>query len=271
MKKVRLFILIVTAIAVIFVGGASIVLRFVAEKTMFNQEKKFVIGDKKEIYIDADDVDIHFNPTDSNSIKVVFSGEVASTNKEMVPELSISEESSKLSIKVNRKKGWALYYKNNLSLTIDIPKTYAEAISVNSSSADVKLKNINVNNFVFKSDSGNINLDNITINDVSVETSSGRVAITNFSGNVNVESNSGDVRIEYKHFNNNVDIKVNSGDTKLVIPENSAFNIVANTNKGKLSNSFPVEAISSTENHLVGYVGYSDKKVIISSESGKRM
>ena len=53
-----------------------------------------------------------------------------------------------------------------------------------------------------------------------------------------------------------------------MIPENSQFNIVANTNKGKLSNSFPMEAISSTENHLVGFVGYSDKKVIISSESG---
>jgi len=58
-----------------------------AEKTKIYQEKTFEISDKKEIYIDTDNADIHFNPVDSNSIKIIFSGEVVSTNKEMIPEL----------------------------------------------------------------------------------------------------------------------------------------------------------------------------------------
>jgi len=99
---------------------------------------------------------------------------------------------------VSRKKGWTLYYKNDISLSIDIPKAYAEAISINSSSADATLKNFSVNKFMFQSDLGDINLDDIAVNDLSIETSSGRVALSNFSGNANVKSDSGDVRIEYE-------------------------------------------------------------------------
>ncbi|AEV70249.1 DUF4097 family beta strand repeat-containing protein [Acetivibrio clariflavus] len=272
MRKVILFLTVVAAISFIVAGGLSIAQRFgfleSSEKTMINQEKTLEINGIKEIIIDADDANVYFNPVDSNSVKIIFSGEVVSTNKEVIPQLLVKEESDKLTIEVNRKKAWTLYYKNDLSLFIDIPQKYEETISISASSADVILKELAVDKFMYYSDSGSINLDNIAIKDVFVETSSGKVTFSNFSGNVNVKSDAGDVRIAYKCFDNIVNIETSSGNTELIVPENSEFSLEAKTITGKINNSYPMELINSTENQLIGGVGNSENKIVICSESG---
>jgi len=244
------------------------------EGNSIDEVKTFGIDQLKEIYIHSISSDVSVFSTDEEDIKIHLYGRSALKSEKGLPKLITNLEGSKLKIEIEYPKVLfyypkELFYNANVVLDVYIPQDYWENINIDTVSAGIDISNLSINNFQCKTVSGDLRIESLGSDNLILNTTSGDVNIMDFSGNLKVDSVSGDINVGYKIFDNSIDVKTISGKVKIDLPQNAEFYLKTNTISGEVVAKFPITIISFNKmNQLEGTVGTGDNRIIVNTVSG---
>ena len=237
------------------------------EGNSIDEVTTFGIDQLKEIYIHSVSSDVSVFSTDEEDIKIHFYGKFAAESEKVLPKLIANIEGNQLKIEIKYPK--VLFNNDNVVLDVYIPQDYTGNINIDTVSADVDMNGLDLNDFKYKTVSGDLRIESLGSDNLKLHTTSGDVDIVDFSGNLEADSVSGDIDVEYRVFDNNVDVKTISGKVKIDLPKNSEFYLKTNTVSGEVVTEFPITIISFGKmNQLEGTVGTGDNRIIVDTVSG---
>lgn len=248
-------------------------------------EKEIIaLKDTTLISVEGSSVDIEIIPEDREDISVVLH------TYERGPRLKVSSGKT-VHIEAKSPRAFNISFSMNYAprLTIYVPEDYAKDLEIDSSSGDLEIKELNLeelnmelssgdiqirkvtfNEGSIESSSGDITLDDVTCDKVNVHSSSGDLKIDDFTGELEGNTSSGDVRIAYKEFNNNLDYSTQSGDITVDFnnnPVDAAFDL--DCSSGDVSMNFDLdETDREKENQVKGTNGEGTYDVKIHASSG---
>ena len=253
-----------------------------------DESKTFDAQQINKIYVDIVSTDINVIPTDEEEITVHLYGEV-STNKDMeLPSLVAYQSGDELRIEIIQTKmiliGISIW---RTKLDIYIPEDSIEVFKADTTSSDMDVSNLVVNEFEFNSVSGDFKGESLLANDIKLKSTSGDISLNDYTGDVNVNLISGDVVLEDGGQNENIEIttvsgdvyieqedpsnmnvRVTSGDIEINLSEDAQFFLNAKTTSGYIENTFPIKITSSGRRNLEGEVGSDEKQIDVSTTSG---
>jgi len=231
-------------------------------------EVKIFGGDQlKEIYIHSVSSDVSVFSTNEEDVKIYFYGRSVLKSEKALPKLITNLEGSKLKIEIKYPK--VLFNNDNVVLDVYIPQDYTGNINIDTVSADVDISGLDLNDFKCKTVSGDLRIESLGSDNLTLNTTSGDVDIVDFWGNLEADSVSGDIDVEYRVFDNNVDINTISGKVKIDLPQYAEFYLKTNTVSGEVVAKFPITIISFNKmNQLEGTVGTGDNRIVVDTVSG---
>ena len=253
-----------------------------------DESKTFDAQQINKIYVDIVSTDINVIPTDEEEITVHLYGEV-STNKDMeLPSLVAYQSGDELRIEIIQTKMFFIGINIwRTKLDIYIPEDSLEVFKADTTSSDMDVSNLVVNEFEFNSVSGDFKGESLLANDIKLKSTSGDISLNDYTGDVNVNLISGDVVLEDGGQNENIEIttvsgdvyieqenssnmniRVTSGDIEINLSEDAQFFLNAKTVSGHIENTFPIKITSSGRRNLEGEVGSDEKQIDVSTTSG---
>ncbi len=239
------------------------------EGNSIDEVTTFNIYQLKEIYIHSVSSDISVFSTDEEDIKIHFYGRSALKSEKTLPKLITNLEGSKLKIEIEYPKVLFSWAAADVLLDIYIPRDYRDNVTIDAVSAEVDISNLDINNFQCKTVSGDLKIKSLGSDNLTLKTTSGNVNIMDFTGNLKVDSVSGDIDVRYRVFDNNIDVKTISGKVEIGLPQNAEFYLKTNTVSGEVVAKFPITIISFNKmNQLEGTVGTGDNSIVIDTVSG---
>ncbi|WP_425447426.1 DUF4097 family beta strand repeat-containing protein [Dethiothermospora halolimnae] len=276
-KKIVLILTAIVGISFLLLGAYFLlafndVIDIGMETHNIDEEKIFDIENIDEIYIDTTSTDINVISTNESEVKAHFYGTVKGGYTSLIPKLVAEEKGSNINIDINRKNviniGFG-FVSGDVKLDVYIPEKYEEDLKINTTSGDIEISRIKVNNFYLDSTSGDISGIEMETVKSTIDTTSGEVDLEEYIGDLNLESISGDINIEYKKFNNDMKIETTSGNVELLLPKDSKFNFAIDTTSGEIETDIPVTLKGDIDDdHLEGQVGDSDNDINIDATSG---
>lgn len=244
------------------------------------------------------------NISDSNDKNAYIDFE-STSNEDDMPELKVSTSGNTAYIELEERNSGSMFNSSQSMLNISIPGKKYGSVKIRTASSDVKMDEMNCQNFSFHSSSGDLNaVEIIAEKDIEIETASGDVQvmesssdqfffdsssgdfnsqslmsksssfnsassdmqIDEFTGDLLLNSSSGMSSIKYKEFSNIIDANSVSGNIILHLPEDAQFNYQINSLSGDIN--IEHASLNSDEKTLSGSVGQSNKLVKINSASG---
>src|SRR5690606_33056333 len=97
--------------------------------------------------------------------------------------------------------------------------------------------------------SGDINIHDMNLNNLSIKTSSGNQTLKNIKAN-------------------NSNFLTSSGDVEIKLPSNSQFQLNIQTSSGQFKSSFPLTITEKLKNNVSGKIGNSTNSINITTSSG---
>ncbi|WFD11495.1 DUF4097 family beta strand repeat-containing protein [Tepidibacter hydrothermalis] len=250
-----------------------------------DQEKIEKIDNINQISIETSSCDVNIIPEDREDVKAHLYGNITSTFK---PELETKVNGNELLIFIKRPNSYSIF-NSDLKLDIFVPKNYKESIDVDSSSSNIniqneltlnslsidlssgntKLKDLNIKNLKCEASSGSLIGENIITNNTVLDVSSGTIELNNFTGDLKGDSSSGSIEVNYNVFDNNIDLETSSGTVDIGLPDDAKFYLDAECSSGNIECDFPIVVRGKQENNtLKGTVGDDKNKIIINTSSG---
>lgn len=313
MKKLAAHIAIIMAAsfvlsALIFfgTGGVGTVTKELnGSEQNVNIEKVFDAAGINCINVDTSSTDVNFIPEDRRDIKVHLNGYSSSSE----PELTVKQNGDRLDVYTrNNNRVISIGFNiTNLKLDIYIPEDYSKDIKIRTSSGEVNIERLNIENFTYDASSGDLTGEEFAPRSSRIETSSGEVrfrgfggdlelktssgdaeieyssksantnittssgniTLTGFTGDLHSRAQSGDIKVDYTDFNNSINMKSSSGEIEISLPTDSQFGIKVDTSSGDIRTDFSVTQTGKIdEDRLEGTVGSSSNQITIDTSSG---
>lgn len=252
-----------------------------------NDEKTAAIQGINEITVEASSADINIIPEKRNDVKAHLYGNITATFE---TKLYLNSSGGTMEISTDKQKGISFsVLGSSLKLDIFVPESYNNNLKVNTasgkinavnkmnlkdvsfdlSSGNVSMKDLTCENLTAKCSSGAINGENIITKSSDVDITSGSINLTGFKGNLNGETTSGKIYIDYSDFDNNVDLKATSGNIEVRLPDYAQFKLQSKATSGRVSCKFPITVDDSEKrNELNGVVGNGKNSVNVNTTSG---
>lgn len=143
-----------------------------------------------------------------------------------------------------------------------------ENLTIDMSSGDVNLQNLDVIDFKHHGSSGNLSIDSLASKTSSIDISSGNVKIADFTGELEADISSGELVVQMKELTDEVDIDVSSGSVQLDLPDKADFVLKGDIGSGDLSYNYPL-TIEKEDNHNIrARHGAGKHKIDIDVSSG---
>lgn len=236
------------------------------------EEKIHQLDNLNLILVKSSSFDVKILPVDSDEIKIKLTGSGRASSEKLFPQLETKTSGDKLSVEVKTFSGISIglsFFTGDLTLEIYLPKNYKNNLDLVVSSADVVIKDLEINDFNFSASSGSLDMTSVKPKRSLMRISSGDITAVDFSGDLDIIASSGKAYIEYEEFNNNVSFKSSSGSIKLKLPEEAKFYLQADTSSGDIITDFPIAIIGSMkDDYLEGTTGDSNHQIVITTSSG---
>lgn len=211
---------------------------------------------------------INFEYWDKNEISVTANGDVRSSSS--IDDIQIKKEVSGKNISFslfNSNNSFLDYiFSKDLSVTVKLPKSFNKNLNITSTSSNITIENNDFSSLDIKVTSGDINVTNSKVNSLSITSTSGdmhlnniasqsstlrdvsgRIDTTNFSGDIDCKTVSGNINIDYSKLNPNNKISTTSGDTMLAIPSTETFNLEQSSISGDVRTNFTSNSNSNNK------------------------
>lgn len=258
--------------------------------------QEFDVEDINDINIKYHSEDIIFMQGQSN--KIVIEEYFGTQRKNNKTQMDVIEGT----LRIHSNPAITLYIMSFQSekIKIYLPKDFAESITVEASSGNIKTEmKLVLNEFKAKTSSGNIKCDeidasliqaeassgNITIEkaqgkreiatssgyitikdgkgDTKAVASSGNIKIYNASGEMIASTSSGNVTVDFVEIKGTIEAKASSGNVKLEIPKDSEFSYAGKVSSGNLKTDFDhVLSYNKKGNEAQGTYGNSTDNFI---------
>lgn len=259
--------LVLAVIFFIITGGLTESYNNGENTITIDDKKTFDIENIKEIEIITSSSDIDFIPVDSDELMIHLYGKV--TNFGIISEPKMNAFKTNDTVNVEIKSGGGVgFFNQELKLDVYIPKDYNKDLVVITSSGDTSIHDLSINNLTYKASSGDLFISSFASNNCKLKSSSGEITGKDFSGNLDINSSSGDVTIGYNEFENNIEVKTSSGDVEITLLEDSEFYLKAKTSSGRITTEFPIAIKGSSDELLEGTIKSDKNKIIVSTSSG---
>ncbi|WP_121664356.1 DUF4097 family beta strand repeat-containing protein [Metabacillus litoralis] len=292
MKKAVLFafFLIVVGIAGSVVTAATTDVFSLEMKDILQEEE--VNGDEiQHIEVGTSSTNIKMVPSKGDSIKVKLTGKVSEKLKDKY-KLVVTEEGDTVNIDVENQD---LYFYVGfsfieLNLEIEVPEKEYQSLVVESSSGDIDISQLKVEEFRTEASSGDITIDQISVStNNKMEASSGTIHVKNSSasvfdlgassgdiilqnvdGHVEAETSSGSIELNNKQVTGNINALASSGDVIVQFdesPKSLAVDFRGSSGEGVIElEGFSYE--DKSENIINGKIGSGEYELKVRTSSG---
>jgi DUF4097 and DUF4098 domain-containing protein YvlB len=172
--------------------------------------------------------DIEVVPTDKKEVSVITNGEHSSKTSQMV-KISEGEE-----LVLTEEKGAA----RGLKLKVEIPKSYAKGLTIESVSGEIEVSGINFGNVSVKTVSGAIKMDKVAASKAEIFTVSGDIDFdSKKGGDFSFNTISGSVQIHLPEKAARFSLKTKSGDISNTIKDepNATSKVAVETVSGDIN------------------------------------
>lgn len=143
-----------------------------------------------------------------------------------------------------------------------------DTLTVDIGSGDVKLNNLEVNQFNHDVSSGNVEIDTIITKMGNIDLSSGNLEIEHYSGALEADVSSGEFTVQMDKLTDSIELDVSSGEANLDLPDNADFELNGEVSSGDLSNEFPLTTKGTDNKGIKGTHGSGKYKIDVSVSSG---
>lgn len=248
-KSTKIWLLTATALIIVGCAVFGVVMsclkwNFAEFSTSKYKTNKHEISENfKNISIASDTADIEFLPSGNSKSSVVCYEEEKARHK-------VAVKDDTLFIQLEETKKWYEYIGINFStpkITVFIPKNEFGALSIESSTSDIQIKDMSLDSINVKVSTGDVLISNTNCkNNVNIKVSTGKVLLLNaLCKNVITEGNTGDVDLNNVIASEKFSIIRSTGDIEL---DNSDANeIYIKTDTGDVEGSLLSEKIFITE------------------------
>lgn len=182
------------------------------------------------------DLDTLIEGGSSSNMELRLDGTIHTNKEKTVPQLLTDESGSSLVVSLYPQNVtvFGVVSRGLASFSALIPESFTGNIEVVSSSRDLEIVALNVNDFSAYASSGDIVVEDISANSISVRSSSGEIDANNLysSGDIYIKASSGDINIGSSESNSNTEIDLSSGD--LFADSIISANIEIKSSSGKL-------------------------------------
>ncbi|MFD2216722.1 MULTISPECIES: DUF4097 family beta strand repeat-containing protein [Metabacillus] len=292
MKKAVMF-----AFFLIVVGIAGSVVT-AATTDVFSPEMKDILQEEEvkgteiqQIEVGTSSTNIKMVPSKGDSIKVKLTGKVSEKLKDKY-KLVVTEEGDKVNIDV---KNQDLYFYVGfsfieLNLEIEVPEKEYQSLVVKSSSGDIDISQLKVEEFSTEASSGDITIDQISVSKNSkmeassgtihaknssasvfnLGASSGDIIIQNIDGHVEAETSSGSIELNNKQVTGNINALASSGDVIVQFDE-SPKSLTVDFRGSSGDGVIELEGFSyedKSENIINGKIGNGEYELKVRTSSG---
>lgn len=144
-----------------------------------------------------------------------------------------------------------------------------KSINVESISGEIIIKNTTSESIKSSTTSSDNKLIGIKSKAVDIGTISGNAELAGYVGNINIETTSGDIRVENSELTGDIFIDTVSGKIDLNIPEESNFELKVETISGKLDTSnLNISNVKIKDKKISGKKGTGEYNVELKTVSG---
>ncbi len=294
-KKISLF----SALAALVFLGIAAILFFTTgiaslgerKSVTINEERSFSLEGVEAIDLSTISTEIRVGTSASGKIEARLSGTVTTNYPEKaIPTLESETRGRALKIWTERRQKMVLvfgYHSSDLTLEIDLPAGYAGKLAIKAVSGDLaladrivtelalhttsggfELTGIEAPKFNLSTTSGDVRVRDLKTEEAEFSSVSGDIRVKGFAGDIDLETTSGEIDIDYARFDNTVQIRSTSGDVRLDLPKMAEFRLNARTISGDIDCDFPITMTGSGRRSLEGTVGSGTNTVIIKTVSG---
>ncbi|MCM3412325.1 DUF4097 family beta strand repeat-containing protein [Metabacillus litoralis] len=284
------FFLIVVGVAGSVVTAATTDVFSLEMKDILQEEE--VNGDEiQHIEVGTSSTNIKMVPSKGDSIKVKLTGKVSEKLKDKY-KLVVTEEGDTVNIDVENQD---LYFYVGfsfieLNLEIEVPEKEYQSLVVESSSGDIDISQLKVEEFRTEASSGDITIDQISVStNNKMEASSGTIHVKNSSasvfdlgassgdiilqnvdGHVEAETSSGSIELNNKQVTGNINALASSGDVIVHFdesPKSLAVDFRGSSGEGVIElEGFSYE--DKSENIINGKIGSGEYELKVRTSSG---
>ena len=224
----------------------------------------------ERIVINTVNTDINIIPAVINRVDVDFYGNIKTNLAAGIPKLKTGVDRGILSIEITHPRtiNIGLINLSQLQLDVYVPNDYSGEIIVSTASGDLNIHDLGLARLDFTSTSAAIESDSVTAGDFSINTSSGDVSLKNLEGMLQINTISGDIRAEIRELKGNIYIKTISGDMLVALPGRSEFEFTFSSVSGDFMNQFGTQISYSENGRMEGFVGEGAYKITAETVSG---
>lgn len=246
--------------------GVSIHGKFTKE---IDEEKSLELAGLKDLSISSTSTDIKIIPTDGQTVKAHLYGTISSNKEDYFPALEAERTGDRGSINIKWPRTINIGFMNSdLKLDIYLPRTYAENLDVDTSSAKVSFDELTVKGFQCSTTSGDVTGKSVKAESAELKTSSGRFELsTNITGNLHIESTSGDFNLNTVKAKS-VTRATASGVTKITNMECEDFKFNSTSGDLKVESIKAAASNIETSSGKVQLNGPSSEKAVVKTTSG---
>jgi lia operon protein LiaG len=203
--------------------------------------------------------------------------------------VSVQRSGNSIQVKAHRQFTFFSWWDQS-KVTITIPRSYAgelnldvgsgtlhfdgdaetkyRNLSVNVSSGSINLSGIDANSVQADVQSGNLRIDTLNTATAKLEVSSGNLHVTHFSGTINAQVHSGNLKMDVTELSGPIKATVNSGFARINLPNSTGFRLNGKTSSGLIQCALSLKEKQSDDKTTSGVHGSGKYNIDASVNSG---
>ncbi len=180
-------------------------------------------------------------------------------------------------IEIEYKRSWfqSFPFFKGPELTIYIPEDYDRDIDIEVGSGNLtyegksKEQPILLNQLSLDLSSGNVHMANIQVKNGTFDIHSGNVGVSHYQGKFEAEVSSGNLKVQMDELTDSIEMNVHSGHAVVDLPNDADFTLDGSVNSGSITNSFSLKNKEENKRAISGVHGSGKYNVELSVSSGK--
>lgn len=275
MKKLALFGLILFGIGIVGTMVTSGSQVSIGSQVSVDEEKTVAVNGIKELDIRLDVGKVRIMEGDDDEFAFRYYGEMSKRAKDNIL-FDVKEEAQtvKVTVQNNQKKIFQLPFinfdfKSNTNLDITIPKKVLEKIAVKANVSEMLFQQIEVNELIATNDVGKISVNQFTGETAAIRSDVGSVAVENSSGNLDVQTATGKIRVELERFSDDMTLKSDVGVIDVLMkeqPEHGTLDLKSEVGRIKLTGLSNFNDLSGR--HIHSSIGKGEPTLKVKTDVG---
>lgn len=283
MKRILILLLVITGLYIIF--HQSFQFNWFGSRQDNGQAG--ISNHVEVIKVDVGSVSTEIIPEDRQNLKADYDGK---------QKLTVTEKGDTVEVSLERKWfnwfHWPSFSEKN-KLKIYIPEDYnrnmiidlgsgnlsfsgpsknkpmkLDELTVDIGSGNMKLKNLDVKQFVHDGSSGNVDIDSLTTNTGSFDVSSGSLNIKHYTGALEADLSSGRLNVQFDELTDSIKIDLSSGHVGLDLPDDADFKLNGDVGSGSITSDFPLLSKGVAKKSIQGTHGSGKYNIDLDVSSG---